>query len=251
MDIISDIVFDNKYGLKLDVYKPDNPKGVIILIHGGAWFRGDKAVEKQTAERLILDDFTVIVPNHRLAPIFIYPSAKEDILNVYNWVRKSKYFLGDDKLFAIGQSTGGNLAIEMGLETGIPIASWSGVIDIYNWYLEHEEVKPIIDVDNETKDIKSKNNSFYKYFILNYVNNNIELLKDVSPINRISEKSGPMFLVNSLDELVPVAGALILQEKLTKLKIPTEVKFVKGQKHGEGYIDEVYGNTINFFKNIN
>lgn len=251
MDIISDIVFDKKYGLKLDIYKPSNPKGIIILIHGGAWLRGDKSLEKNTAERLSSDGFTVIVPNHRFAPGFVYPSAKDDILNAYNWVRESEYFLGADKLFAIGQSTGGNLAIELGLETGIPIASWSGIIDAYDWFVAHEDIEPILDFNNETEDIKQKNNSFYKYFILNYVNNDIELLKDVSPINRISEKSGPMFLANSLDELVPAKGVLILQEKLTKLNIPTEVIFIKGQKHGEGYIDEIYENTINFFKKIN
>ncbi len=62
MKIKNDLIYDEIHALKADLYQPDNAsKGLIIDIHGGGWFRGDKAKDQDLAEALVKDGFSVIV----------------------------------------------------------------------------------------------------------------------------------------------------------------------------------------------
>ncbi|EOH90817.1 alpha/beta hydrolase [Enterococcus pallens] len=249
-----DVVYDEKNQLTLDIYEPDKIESAIILIHGGGWFRGDKSKETALAERLAADHFLVIAPNYRLAPDHIFPAAREDILAVYDWLLVSDYTI-EGKIAALGSSAGGNLAIELALAKGIPAASWSGIIDLYDWVVKHPEViaaqnqKPHFDQQDSAKiDQDGFNDPFYKWFILNYVNQDMDLLKLADPLSRVSASSGPLFIANSLNELVPLSGVYKLQEALAAQGVPSETKLIKGTVHGEGYTEEAYANTIQFLK---
>ena len=69
--MIKDYVYNEEHQLTLDIYEPETIEAAIILIHGGGWFRGDKAKEAALAEKLVKEGFLVIVPNYRLAPAHI------------------------------------------------------------------------------------------------------------------------------------------------------------------------------------
>ncbi|MGG5358180.1 MULTISPECIES: alpha/beta hydrolase [unclassified Enterococcus] len=248
------IMYDKENGLLLDLYGSENAKAAIILIHGGGWFRGDKKPEKPLAEKLAKEDFLVVVPNYRLAPKDIFPAAKEDVLKVFEWLNASSYRF-NEKIAAIGASAGGNLAVELALEKGIPAASWSGIIDLYDWMEEHQQVVPVMNQERNPKqtngsdiDQTGKNDAFYKWFILNYVDQNLELLKQADPLQRVSEKSGPLFLANSIQEFVPLSGVYHLQQKLAEYGVSSEVKLLEGKRHGIGYVDEVYQTTLIFLQ---
>lgn len=133
-----------KNQLTLDIYEPQTIEAAIILIHGGGWFRGDKAKETALAERLMTDGFLVVAPNYRLAPEHIFPAAMDDLLKVYDWLANSTYPV-KGKITTLGSSAGGNLAIELALQKGIPAASWSGIIDLYDWVEQHPEVVPAMN----------------------------------------------------------------------------------------------------------
>lgn len=60
--MIKDYVYDEKNQLTLDICEPQTIEAAIILIHGGGWFRGDKAKETVLAERLMNDGFLVVAP---------------------------------------------------------------------------------------------------------------------------------------------------------------------------------------------
>ncbi|MGG5317609.1 alpha/beta hydrolase [Enterococcus sp. AZ072] len=249
-----DVVYDQKNQLTLDIYEPDKIDSAIILIHGGGWFRGDKSKETTLAERLAADNFLVIVSNYRLAPDHLFPAARKDLLAVYDWLAGSDYHIAN-KITALGSSAGGNLAIELALSKGIPAASWSGIIDLYDWVVEHPEVvasqnqKPHFDQQDSSKiDQDGSNDPFYKWFILNYVNQDLDLLKQADPLSRVSANSGPLFLANSLSELVPLSGVYKLQKSLAEQGVPSEIKLIKGTVHGEGYAEEAYTNTVQFLK---
>lgn len=249
-----DVVYDQKNQLTLDIYEPAKIEAAIILIHGGGWFRGDKSKETALAEKLTKDHFLVIAPNYRLAPAHLFPAALEDILSVYDWLAASDYPV-EGKITALGSSAGGNLSIELALAKGIPAASWSGIINLYDWVLNHPEVvaaqnqPPHFDQQDSTKiDQDGSNDPFYKWFILNYVNQDVDLLKQADPLSRVSVNSGPLFLANSLNELVPLSGVYKLQESLAALGVPSETKLIAGTVHGEGYLEEAYANTVQFLK---
>lgn len=206
------------------------------------------------AERLAADDFLVIAPNYRLAPDYIFPAAMDDLLKVYDWLAASEYPV-KGKITALGSSAGGNLSIELALQKGIPAASWSGINDLYDWVQRHPEVVPAMnqkpDFDKQASgkiDQDGKNDAFYKWFILNYVAQDLERLQQADPLSRVSNNSGPLFIANSLNELVPLSGVYKLQTALAEKGIPSETKLISGTIHGEGYADIAYQATVQFLK---
>lgn len=229
-------------------------KATILLLHGGGWFRGDKQKEAFLAEKLTAAGFLVAAPNYRLAPAAIYPAAMTDALTAFDWLKNSEKIPHDRPIFALGASAGGNLAIELALQRGIPAASWSGIIDMVDWVRQHPTVPAVMNQEQHFDEHESRqidqdgqNESFYKWFILNYVKNDFTLLQEATPLTRVTEKSGPMFLANSLHELVPISGVLLLQKALAEVDVVSEVKLIAGTVHGEGYWETALPATLAFF----
>lgn len=257
MDVIKDVTY--KCDGLADIYREEEPGnaswGTVILIHGGGWFRGDKLKEASLARRLVADGLSVVAPNYRLAPSALYPAALEDILAVYDWVASGSAPVGATKIAAFGSSAGGNLSLELALQRGAPAISWSGIIDMDDWVAAHPDVvaamnqKPDFDAQSSAKiDQDGSNDPFYKWFILNYVNSDLELLREASPLQRVTADAGPVFAANSLNEIVPVSGVFKLQHALTNVGVASEVKILGGTEHGEGYADHAYAASLAFLK---
>ena len=252
-----DIIYDSLNNLTLDIYQPDETsQALLMLLHGGGWFRGDKAKESFLAEKFVAAGYTVVAPNYRLAPDTLFPGAMEDVLLAYDWVAKSSLFSDNQPIFALGSSAGGNLSIELALQRGVPAASWSGIIDMNDWINQHPDTPARMNQEHhfdehESRDINQSgsNDQFYKWFILNYVASDMKLLAEATPLTRISEESGPLFLANSLHELVPTSGVLMLQQALLSKGVASEVKLVAGTVHGEGYWEIALPATLAFFQN--
>lgn len=250
-----DVIYDAVNHLALDIYQPDASRGVLLLIHGGGWFRGDKSKEAFLAEKFVAAGYTVVAPNYRLAPDTLFPGAMEDILLAYDWVAKSSLMADPQPIFALGASAGGNLSIELALQRGIPAASWSGIIDMSHWISQHPNTLSRMNQEqhfdeHESRDIdqSGSNDQFYKWFILNYVASDMALLDEATPLIRVRDTSGPLFLANSLHELVPTSGVLMLQQALLAHDVVSEVKLIAGQVHGEGYWEQALPATLAFFQ---
>lgn len=100
----------------LDVYRPAGKSQreripVIISVHGGAWVYGDKDVYQWYCMRLAQRGFAVVNFSYRLAPEAKFPSAIEDVENVFQWVAANDDVYGFDlnNVFAVGDSAGGHL----------------------------------------------------------------------------------------------------------------------------------------------
>lgn len=240
-------VYDKKYNLALDVYEPEHPNGSgIMVIHGGGWFHGDKSTDEDWAVMFARAGYVVAAPNYRFAPEYPYPAAKNDIFAAYQWFT-GKYSL--NKAGVAGASSGGNLAIELGMAKSIPIVSLSGIIDLEGWIAEHPGIEPKKDRQQSSQnDQGGPDDSFYKWFVLNYVGGDAALLKDASLLHRVSGSAGPMLLINSMNELSPVHAVLRLQEKLLALGVPVMTKFIPGGKHAKEYLDNARTCMMDFFK---
>lgn len=250
MKITKDIHYDQNNGLLLDLYEPEEFQQIVITFHGGGWFRGDKAKEKEVATRFTEAGYLAIAPNYRLAPANLFPSALEDALTVFDWV-KERY--PNIPIVVFGASAGGNLAIEVALQRGVPAVSWSGIIDLKDWVEKHPDVIPAMNQDQTQQESKlidqdGANEAFYKWFILNYIPK--EQLAEATPLTRVSDKSGPILTVNSLNELVPVSGVLMLHKALAAVDIATTSIMIPGNRHGEGYLEDVWEETLAFLKAV-
>ncbi|MBO4782888.1 MAG: alpha/beta hydrolase [Lachnospiraceae bacterium] len=99
----------------LDVYRPKEKAGeklpVIISIHGGGYFYGDKELYRFYCMHLAEYGFAVINYNYRLAPENKFPAPLEDALSVFNWISENSEQYGLDKgsVFMVGDSAGAQL----------------------------------------------------------------------------------------------------------------------------------------------
>ena len=106
----------------LDLYKPanaDNAEGkrlpVIMSIHGGGFFYGDKELYRFYCMHLAEFGFAVVNINYRLAPQFKFPSPVEDSITALGWIAENadRYGLDIENVFLVGDSAGAQLVSQV------------------------------------------------------------------------------------------------------------------------------------------
>ena len=99
----------------LDLYRPADKKDklfpVIISIHGGGYFYGDKELYRFYTMHLAEYGFAVINYNYRLSPENKFPAPLEDALAIFNWIsyNATEYGMDKSKVFMVGDSAGAQL----------------------------------------------------------------------------------------------------------------------------------------------
>ncbi|MDR2377875.1 MAG: alpha/beta hydrolase [Bifidobacteriaceae bacterium] len=243
---------------RLDIYHPANPNGALLLdIHGGGWFQGDKSKEAALATRLSDAGYLVAAPNYRFADgasgVNLYPAQVDDMLAAVAWLRNASTLAFDhDRIGAVGGSSGGNLAFELALSLGAPGASWSGLLDLAGFLARHGDAVPhkvVIDDSRPSAEIDQggADPGYYKWLVFNLLGPDLDGLDVATPISRITGASGPMFFANSMDELVPPEEPLIAASALMRAGVPARAMLFEGSRHAGAYLDDVFIETLRFF----
>jgi acetyl esterase/lipase len=100
---------------RLDVYAPDHLGStrapVVVYVHGGGWFKGDKSKIGAKPEWLTRLGFVLVSVNYRLLPVGRHPANAEDIAAAAAWVQRriAEYGGNPDAMFLLGHSTGAHL----------------------------------------------------------------------------------------------------------------------------------------------
>lgn len=123
--------------LRLDFYaatKTDGtgkPAPCIVVIHGGGWDSGDRAQLAEWNSRWAARGYAVASVSYRLAPKWIWPAQREDVLAAIAWLKLHADNLGLDpvRLVLFGRSAGGQLAVAVGY--GAPDPAIRGVVSLY------------------------------------------------------------------------------------------------------------------------
>ncbi len=258
----TDLDYGHPDGLGVDLYVPAQANGAAIVdVHGGGFFRGDKDKDADLGAAFAAAGYLVAIPNYRLAPAHRFPAPVDDLLRLLDWLAASDWAFDRRRVGAFGSSAGGNLAIELALRRGMPAVSWSGIIEIDDWLATHRELPsrrseslPGADAASATIDQSGRDDPFYKWFLLNYLGavgsdaSADARARDASVLHRVRVDAGPMLLVNSLDEFVPVGGVLRLQQALTTADVPSVAQFISGSRHAKGYLAEAMAETLLFFQ---
>lgn len=102
---------------KLDVYYPRDMKQgqklpVIIDIHGGGWFYGDKELNKNYCLHLAERGFVVFGISYRLVPDVLVADQLRDCMLALKYIAKhlSDYPCNKSRIYLTGDSAGGQLA---------------------------------------------------------------------------------------------------------------------------------------------
>lgn len=116
----SNIVYDAKTGVALDVFTPTQAKlaPVVVFFYGGRWSEGDKSSYRFVGGALAKQGFVAVVPNYRQYPQVRYPSFLSDSAQAVRWTREHVQSFGGDpnKIFVMGHSAGAYNASMLALD---------------------------------------------------------------------------------------------------------------------------------------
>ena len=225
-----DIEFGEAGGEKLllDASIPDGegPFPVAILVHGGGWGGGDKAIVHVPPTAPFTDaKFTWISIDYRLAPKHRWPACIDDVRTAIRWVKEhAAEFKGDpNRIVLVGYSAGGHLAAYATAtaddSTRVQgLVLFAGPTDLVADCERRGGVSPALQAlfDHDIKldeTIRGK-------------------LADASPLNYLSDRMPPTLLIHgTVDESVPYSQSVVFQEKLKKLHVPCELITIPGGEH--------------------
>lgn len=100
----------------MDIYYPKEQTGalfpVIVSVHGGGWFYGDKELYRFYTMHLASRGFAVVNFNYRRSPEYSYPAGFLDVCQLMNFIadHKADFKLNLEQLFMVGDSAGAQLA---------------------------------------------------------------------------------------------------------------------------------------------
>ncbi len=111
--------------LKLDLYLPaeaaDASVPLVIWVHGGAWWAGDKKSGRGAAKLLVPHGYAVASVRYRLSQEARFPAQIHDVKGAVRWLRAhaSIYNLDEARFGAWGPSAGGHLVALLGTSADV------------------------------------------------------------------------------------------------------------------------------------
>ncbi len=224
--------------LSFDLYQPENinvvgQRPAIIWIHGGGWVSGAKDNARGYFKLLAAQGFNVISVEYQLAPQVIYPTQLNQINQALQFIVKNslQYQIDPNQLFLAGDSAGANLVSHYAaLLTNPTFAKQSHFVPL----IQPFQVKGLIlhcgiydmhsFVDTAPDEI-----SIIEWGVNNLVQaytgnqkNNAEFLKQISPINHLTESFPPVFISGGNKDFLTKTQSLpfvkALQAKNLKVK---------------------------------
>ena len=120
--------------LKLDFYPAASataPAPCIVVVHGGGWDSGDRAQLAEWNHRWAARGYAVASVSYRLAPKWIWPAQRDDVLAAVAWLKAHAATINVDatRLVLLGRSAGGQIAAAVGYGAHDPAIR--GVVALY------------------------------------------------------------------------------------------------------------------------
>lgn len=183
---------------KLDLYVREKGESlpIIVFVHGGGWSMGNKSMYPGIGEILADTGFLVAKIGYCLSPAVKHPEHVMDVARAVTWLQKNggKYGGNPDKIYLMGHSAGGHLISLLALDhkylksSGGKLKSIRGVISISGVYkLDYREKFGYADG--------------IKNLITPVFGDDINILKDASPINHLGNSAPPFLLLWSENEM--------------------------------------------------
>lgn len=187
---IMDVAYGKDKKQRLDVYLPSNPKNapVIVMVHGGAWSKGDKRMDRvvdNKAARWNPKGIIFVSLNYRLLPDANPLKQADDVANALVYIQKNAIKWGGNpqKIVLMGHSAGAHLVSLVSSDpTQYPaLKPWLGTVSLDSAAMNMPKVMGI------------KHYDFYDEAF----GSDPTFWEAASPYHRLSSKAVPMMLVCS------------------------------------------------------
>lgn len=240
--------------LHLDLHRPSAARGkrapVLVVIHGGAWARGERPKGWTGYRRFVDAGFAVVSMQYRLAGQARAPAAVEDVRCVMGWIARAAEREGLDpqRIVLMGTSAGAHLALmaaTIDSSEGLDPAECGSA----------PRAAAVIDFYGPTDLRPQSLGAWNSPSIGNWVGQGeagAAMAARMSPITRVRPGQPPVFIVHGdADPVVPLAASTALKAALDRAKVPTELHIVPGGVHGKfgpEVQDRLMADAVTFLK---
>ena len=255
-----------KTQIHADLFRTTNDTGlkpVIVWIHGGALMGGSRAGLSEVQKKFYLDaGYSIVSIDYRLAPETKLPAIIEDLKDAFKWVRHNGATLlkiDSTKVFAVGHSAGGYLALMSGYVLKSPpqgIVSFYGYGDIQaNWYSkpdsfyltrEHVTEETVSRLIQDTEITSSPSKDRGQVYLYSRQKGKWPLMvgghdpeKEAEwfyqycPLKNVGSNYPPVLLIHGdMDSDVPFEQSVLMDQELEAKKIKHKFIEMKGYEHG-------------------
>ncbi len=242
---------------KFDAYLPANRSTattkVLIVIHGGAWFAGDK-VDMDTFVNVLkirLPDYAIFNINYKLVTVTggnVFPTQENDIKSAVNFIYNNRATYNiSDKFALLGASAGAHLALLQAYKNTLP------------------KIKAVVDLYGPTDMADMYNNpasSFSSPTSINFVVTgsifgsptstaaNTAIYSSSSPINYVTSTVSPTIIFHGdLDTIVRPAQSITLKNKLIQAGVAYQYKNYPTEGHAyltAAALNDTFDKTVAF-----
>jgi acetyl esterase/lipase len=213
--------------LACDIFKPpsDVANGAgIVLLHGGAWQRGDRHQLRAYGIHLAREGFVCVSSSYRLTPEAPWPAQMDDVHAALRYVRDHARALAIDpeRIAAIGASAGGHLALLAAAGAFAPSGETA------------QPLRAVVAIFPPT--LLSPRDAMEEGAVpaLALLGNGDtpEASAAASPIRYVRPGFPPTLLLHgNADELVPAQASMRMYEALLAARVPAELHMVADQPH--------------------
>lgn len=233
--VYPNIAYGSDAATRLDIYIPRNLTGVnktLVAIHGGGWISGTKEEIFPQLIPFLLEGWSVVNVEYRLAEVASAPAAVIDVRCALQWVfeHATDYQFNPEKIVVIGGSAGGHLATlcsilpdAAGLDFSPSQFSPVKVAAIINLF-------GIMDVNDMLQGVNCKD---YAVLWFGKQLNSTTLATQISPLQYIRSGLPPILTIHgNQDQSVPYQHAIKLHEKLQEMAVPNQLLTLENAGHG-------------------
>lgn len=212
--------------LLADIYRPEGPGPFpsVLLIHGGAWKRGDRSQVESLAERIAERGYLVMNTTYRLVPEYTWPAQFEDVQQALRWMRTHEGAargIDPARIGTFGYSAGGHLAALLG-----------GTADEPRWAGQDLAVKAVVAGGTPSDLPAFRDGELVPAFMGVPYAENPQPYVDASPLSHVSVGDPPVFIYHAgLDMLVPIDQAERYKAALDAAGVSNEYFIIRGREH--------------------
>ena len=219
----------------LDIYLPerrDAKTAVILLVHGGSWFEGDKSAFTDLAKYWRDKGYAAATMNYRYTNTpekNIHPAQVNDIAKAIEFIasKAGEWKISSDKFALQGASAGGHLSL------------------LYTYkYDTGNKVKAVISMAGPTDFTPTPNVSLLQAQVVQLLigssyQSNPSAYAEASPITHVKSNSKPTLLFHGkLDAVVPYQQSVDLRNRLAQ--VGSVHKLVSYEDTGHEVINPTY-----------
>lgn len=240
VDVRADIEYARRPtgALHLDLFRPrgDHPVPVVLWLHGGGWFTGDKTLAPDLAARARATGCAMAAVDYRLSGQAKFPAQLIDVRDAIRYLRASAGDLGiaPNAVGAWGASAGGHLAALAGVTGHLPVFPGEGASSVDASLQAVAASYAPVDLAAVVAASGSPGDSSPEAGLLGGIPAELpEAARAASPLSWITGAAPPFQLSHGTgDVLVPHSESEHLYAALTGAGVPAELYLLDGYRHG-------------------